>query len=119
MSKAKHTPGDWKVMPEEVDRDYIRIRGTEIGCRYKIANVMTPTYPGVHEREVVETRANAKLIATAPELLAALQGLLAAIVDSDQRPQLSSMRLLGIVSGKPAFEAIDAARAAIRKATGE
>lgn len=64
----KYTPGPWAVLPEEVDKDYIRIRGTQLGTRYKIANVVTPTYPGIHEREAEETRANARLIAAAPEL---------------------------------------------------
>lgn len=65
----KFTSGPWAILPEEIDKDYIRIRGTQLGSRYKIANVITPTYPDVHERETEETRANARLIAAAPELL--------------------------------------------------
>lgn len=57
------TDGYWTDLPEEVDKDYIRIRGTNLGGRYKIANVLTPVYPGVHEREARQTRANAKWIA--------------------------------------------------------
>ena len=68
---SEHTKGPWVVLPEEVDKDYIRIRGSVLGSRYKIANVITPTYDGVHEREAKETRANAYLIAAAPQLLAA------------------------------------------------
>lgn len=64
----KFTPGPWTILPEEVDKDYIRVRGTQCGSRYKIANVITPVYPGVHEREAEETRGNARLIAAAPEL---------------------------------------------------
>lgn len=64
----KFTPGPWTILPEEVDKDYIRVRGTQWGTRYKIANVITPAYLGVHEREVEETRENARLIAAAPEL---------------------------------------------------
>lgn len=64
----KYTPQPWIILPEEVDKDYIRVRGTQMGSRYKIANVITPAYPGVHEREAEETRANARLIAAAPEL---------------------------------------------------
>jgi hypothetical protein len=67
-----HTRGPWKVLPEEVDKPYIRIRGTVLGGRYRVANVLTPIYDGVHEREAVETRANARLIAAAPELLDSL-----------------------------------------------
>lgn len=70
---SEHTPGPWQVLPEECDKPYIRIRGTVLGCRYKIANVLTPHYEGVHEREAAETRANARLIAAAPELLEALK----------------------------------------------
>jgi hypothetical protein len=70
-----HTPGPWKVLPEECDRPYIRIRGTALGGRYRIANVLTPTYEGVDSREAEETRCNANLIASSPELLAALQML--------------------------------------------
>ena len=73
MSEFKGTPGPWEIKPEEVDKHYIRIRGTQLGGRYKVANVLTPVYEGVHEREAKETRANAHLIAAAPELLEALQ----------------------------------------------
>lgn len=69
MSAGQHTPGPWSVKPEEVDRAYIRIRGTRLGGRFKIANVLTPTYEGSPPREAEETRANARLIAAAPELL--------------------------------------------------
>ena len=69
---TKHTPGPWSVLPEECDRPYIRIRGTIAGGRYKVANVLTPVYEGVHEREAQETRANARLIAAAPDLYKAL-----------------------------------------------
>lgn len=78
-----HTPGPWRVLPEEVDKDYLRIRGTNLGLRYKIANVVTPSYPGVHEREAAETRANARLIALAPKMLEALQWY--ASVEGDTR----------------------------------
>jgi hypothetical protein len=59
------------MLPEECDKPYIRIRGTRLGGRYKIANVLTPTYDRVHQREAEETRANARLIAAAPDLLEA------------------------------------------------
>lgn len=63
-----YTPGPWIILPEEVDKDYIRIRGSRLGSRYKITNVITPTYQGIHEREAEETRANARLMAASPEL---------------------------------------------------
>lgn len=76
---CKFTKGPWQILPEEVDKDYIRIRGTVLGGRYKVANVPTPTHEGVHPREVEETRANAVLIAAAPELIAAAPELFAAL----------------------------------------
>lgn len=69
MKNFKGTPGPWQMKSEEVDKPYIRIRGTNLGRRFKIANVLTPVYDGVPEHEVKETRANAKLIEAAPELL--------------------------------------------------
>lgn len=71
MSEAKHTPDPWLMLPEEADKDYIRIRGGMLGSRFKIANVITPTYPGVHARELEETRANARLMIASPDLLKA------------------------------------------------
>ena len=78
MKQTKFTQGPWTIYPEEVDKPYIRIRGTQLGGRFKIANVVTPVYEGVHEREAQETRANARLIAKAPErvLEAAVKGML-------------------------------------------
>jgi hypothetical protein len=102
----KFTKGPWQVLPEEADKDYIRIRGTVLGGRYKIANVPTPTYEGVHPRELAESRANAALIAAAPELLAALEDVLVVGRGS---------------SGRIILEADDEAaiRAAIAKVKGE
>ncbi len=73
--KEEHTKGPWVALPEECDKPYIRIRGTQLGLRYKIANVITLTYDGVNPREAEETRANARLISAAPELLDALKRL--------------------------------------------
>lgn len=100
MKEFKGTPGPWEIKPEEVDRPYIRIRGTRLGGRFKVANVLSPDYDGVHRREADETRANAQLIAAAPELLEALQ----MIMNGDfYMPK----------------ESADAARSAIHKALGE
>ncbi len=99
----KHTPGPWQFLPEECDKPYIRIRGTVLGGRYKIANVITPSYEGVHEREAVQTRANARLIAAAPELLEALKMLVADWCDETGM-------------STPSHESVRFARAAIAKA---
>jgi uncharacterized NAD-dependent epimerase/dehydratase family protein len=104
MSKHKHTPGPWTALPEECDNPYVRIRGTRLGRRFKIANVMNAGYDDQHEREVEETRANAALIAAAPELLEALQEVF-----------MIGDRLVSDVYG---YEFKEKARAAIAKATG-
>ena len=113
---TKHTPGPWAMLSEETDKPYIRIRGTKLGERHKIANVLTPVYDGSLERETEETRANARLIAAAPELLEALQELLAA-------ERANSLEIVGRdTDGHPlnaAGAARKKARAAIAKATGE
>jgi hypothetical protein len=60
MSKAKHTPGPWKVTAGYVAND------TEVIVNYwKPAETMFT----VTERDVAESRANANLIAAAPDLL--------------------------------------------------
>jgi hypothetical protein len=69
MGEAKPTPGPWTVLPEESDKDYLRIRGTCLGGRYKIANVHMPRHWESHDvfrdRENAESQANARLIADA------------------------------------------------------
>lgn len=70
---GRHTRGPWELMPEEPDKPYLRIRGTVVGGRFKIANVLAPVYANVPPWEAEETLANARLIAAAPELLDALQ----------------------------------------------
>jgi hypothetical protein len=79
------TPGPWTTLDEECDKPYIRVRGTRLGRRFKIANVLDPIYENVHPSEAEETRANARLIASAPDLLAACRravcALAAATVD--------------------------------------
>lgn len=71
---SEFTKGEWLVLPEEVNRDYIRIRGSVLGGKYKIANVCclkdAPT------SDANEARANARLIAAAPSLYEALKDLL-------------------------------------------
>lgn len=66
MTKAQHTPGPWKK---------------------ENGNVLIPVYPGdagvetlrpILESRVGEAEANARLIAAAPDLLEALETLLAA-----------------------------------------
>lgn len=37
---TKFTKGKWVVLPLEEDKEYIRIRGSVLGGRYKIADVI-------------------------------------------------------------------------------
>ena len=104
---SKHTPGPWECKAEECDKPYIRIRGTALGCRYKIANVLTPIYDGVKSKEAEETRTNAMLIAAAPELLEALEEMLHSFMCT-QNP-----------NDYPSDAPCNKARAAIAKAKGE
>ena len=102
--QSSFTPGPWTLLPEEADKDYLRIRGTRLGGRYKVANVHHIRFEGVHavvrERDDAETLANARLIAAAPELLAALQFVMTA-------------------PGEQLSTAFEQAQAAIAKATGD
>lgn len=59
---SNHTPEPWRILPEEVDRTYIRIRGTKVGSRYKIANVLNEVSDLKGSYEGNETRANATRI---------------------------------------------------------
>ncbi|HFU4540571.1 TPA: hypothetical protein ACGPBT_002853 [Klebsiella variicola] len=79
----KGTPGPWKCLREEVNKHYIRISGTKVGERFAVANVLIPLYDDVYEREAKETRANAQLIAAAPEML----DLLVLLLDAQLLPE--------------------------------
>jgi len=108
MSEARHTPGRWFHEPctDTVRRYTNQEKGwLEHADGQQMADAMNAC-EGLADPSAV------------PDLLAALRGLLAVINDSDQREPKQSMRLLSIVSGKPEFAAVDAARSAIRKATG-
>ncbi len=81
------TPGPWQRKSKEADKDYIRIRGTHLGCRFKIANVHqaeyktpdTDAYRIINEREAAESAANAILISDAPLLAAVVVELRTAL----------------------------------------
>ena len=60
---SKYTPEPWELLEAEDDKEYLRIRGTVLGGRYKIANVLWPNYSeSSREREAAETLANAERI---------------------------------------------------------
>lgn len=63
--KAKPTSGPWTTLDTEPGKNYIRVRGTQIGRRYRIANVL---FAADTPEEVAEASANAQLIAQAPRM---------------------------------------------------
>ena len=70
---AKHTPGPWMIYDDGDDEDSSDIINVWIddrdgGEKYDIAAMLL-------DRPVGERKANARLIAAAPDLLAALEGL--------------------------------------------
>ena len=77
MNEAKLTKGEWSILPIEESKEYIRIRGTGLGGRYKVANVID--LKNHHDksswckREREESKANAHLIAAAPEMYAEIE----------------------------------------------
>lgn len=116
-----HTPGPWGIHqdPPNYGERFACIVGRDSETTDPVL-IAEMNWHGRHRMSAPDdTLADARLIAAAPDLLAALAGLLAVIHDSDRRRHPVAMRLLSIVSGRPEFEAIDAARAAIAKATGE
>lgn len=73
-----HTPGPWRVTGEGEQTNgtnYFKVRGTVLGGKFKVANIPYLDSPD-HERDRLEARANARLIAAAPELLGACDAAL-------------------------------------------
>jgi len=102
---SAHTPGPWAV----------RLREGRVGERLQLA-IVAPRHGELYQLAVLscvsldEGDANARLIAAAPELLAALRG----IVDAED----AYMRETGIKPDDPITDALGPARAAIAKAEG-
>jgi hypothetical protein len=107
VSAPAFTPGPWSVLPEEDDKPYVRVRGTRLGERYKIANALG----GYRELERSEATANARLISAAPDLYEAA---------------MTAIGLMEPLTGqgedaiwRPANKAWETLVAATRKARGE
>lgn len=127
MSDEKFTKGSWSILPIEEDKEYIRIRGTVPGGRYKIANVSdmknhhTDQDWCLSERE--ESMANAHLIASAPELYKALSEVISELswlIDevNDQR----ASRITSLDSDEPDYhdaETLHNIQQLLAKARGE
>lgn len=104
MTQTRHTPGPYRVTPRRDDESALEILADET-C---VATV--PIWWGPDEDDdalEAEARANAALLAAAPEMLAALE--LCADVLSE---------LARLDDGTPSISALTLTRAAISKATG-
>ena len=113
MSNEQHTPGPWK---------HVRQRATDDSH-----DVMTQTGPqavcvatcGQQACDDGECAANARLIAAAPELLEALQGLAACDYYPHSADEGCMVETMDGDEGCPVCRALYAAQAAIAKAQGE
>ena len=104
---AKHTPGPWRV-EWRGEKERPGIESDSASLSVVIYGVKSDDDCGIHGRTPDEERANANLIAAAPDLLEALEVLTLAI------------GLTPIAGNKDALqESFDIARAAIAKAKGE
>lgn len=102
MSEAGFTKGPWALLPLEDDKEYIRVRGTVCGGKYKIANVVDcrSHHDGSKwcEFRRAESKANAHLIAAAPELYDFIEDLSQNSEDVTQREE--AKRLLAKARGE-------------------
>lgn len=103
MSETKHTPGPWSISTDTECLEYASSRAVEEGVvKYAINSVEPFEYTiATVVCDVVDGDANARLIASAPDMLEALRKAV---------KQLEDMGSDGTASG---------ATAAIAKATGE
>ena len=113
---TKHTPGPWKLVTSEQDRNFqivgadsipvavLHTTTSSLCAKWSDKRIKAKTiFESVaNERE----QANAALIAAAPDLLGALQELVEYLSDTDEE---------GLIEHSPTMVA---ARAAIAKATG-
>jgi len=104
---SKHTPGPWKARQHHSDEarfEVYPVRDVGFGVPSEIADV-TAHYANEFSTEIVEARANAWLIAAAPELLEAARKSLNYIENTENELGIT------LTSG-------DALRSAIAKAEG-
>jgi len=96
---SAHTPGPWGLDGNLIEGP----DGERVAC-------IT-----AYSRRTPKQKANARLIAAAPDLLAALRGMLAIVNDSRG---VAGYHLNGNTAEWDEFDEVDAARAAIAKTTG-
>ena len=99
MKTATHTPGPWAFSDSDLTPG-----------RFSVYHNGPLAYVGDTGDGIANARANARLIAAAPELLAALQALVQAERERNECP--------GFASAGNFVRATEAARAAIARATG-
>jgi hypothetical protein len=113
MSAAQHTPGPW-VLDES---DYIQARGFRIESANPEVGVIAYTHAVDSQCDgrysIGEERANARLIAAAPELLAIVKYMLG-YVQSD----IDDLKTKGMDPADQTLYLFEKARAAIAKAKG-
>ena len=90
------TPGPWILLPVEDGSPYLRVRGTRLGARYKVANVLAPTY--FMPRDGIESTANAEFIAAARDAVPALLSENAALAAEVERLRKDHAAALGLVA---------------------
>lgn len=112
MSEAKHTPGPW-MMPHFAD-DSATCNCTSVLSDSQHGMGCIATVPHGDENEPLEiAKANARLIAAAPDLLEALKDLLTITIDLRAK-----VAAAGVATSFAELEAITYAETAIAKAEG-
>lgn len=101
-SIAKHTPGPWFARFHGDGAFDIEDKDPREGCN--LSSVLCSRY--TWREKAVEMKANARLMAASPDLLAALQTFVKYLADTDEEGLIEHV------------EPMIAARAAIAKATG-
>jgi hypothetical protein len=101
-----HTPGPWEVCSDGAGW-YIEAMPER---EHSLAHISSPEWQESPDTSIDEAEANARLIASAPELLEACK----MIVEYDEDVEESGGEFLRLY-----IKALNAARAAIAKATGE
>ncbi len=92
-TETKFTKGEWAILPLEDDKEYIRIRGSALGGRYKVANVIDLKNHHNEEQEWckldrAESLANTHLISAAPKMYEFIASLQLSVADEVRRDEL-------------------------------
>lgn len=113
--ETKHTPGPWNLHPAYVDEQPLQCVSVGVELTFQhipvaqgekfiaVAHYQTPAPGFPHVADLEEAKANARLIAAAPELLEALNDLV-------ESAEVGTAAILNPL--------VEKARAAVAKATG-